>query len=76
MLLGISLGRRRREDKLMRFGPDENVARRAPLRGLGVSSPVVWEISGDRDVPSRRGAGDLRSPQPATLMLGSDPAIR
>lgn len=53
----------------VRWSDSENVAWRAPLRGLGVSSPIVW---GERVfVTSQAGIGNARSGP--RLVQGGDP---
>lgn len=53
-----------------RWGPDENVAWKAPLRGLGVSSPIVY---GDHVfVTYQLGRGVLASGNHPTLVEGAD----
>jgi outer membrane protein assembly factor BamB len=55
-----------------RWSDTESVAWVTPLRGLGVSSPIVW---GDRVfVTSQAGSGARRSGQHPTLTQGGDPA--
>ncbi len=59
----------------VRWGSDENVAWRAPLSGLGVSSPIVW---GDRIfLTYQTGPGVLRGGTHPTLARGPgiDPAL-
>jgi outer membrane protein assembly factor BamB len=56
-----------------RWGRTENVAWKAPITGLGVSSPVVV---GDRVfVTSQIGAGARRPGNHPRLVQGSDPAV-
>ena len=51
---------------------DKNIAWKTPLRGLGVSSPIVWE---DRVfVTFQIGAGALRPGQHPTLIQGPEAA--
>jgi outer membrane protein assembly factor BamB len=53
-----------------RWGKDENIAWRAPLRGLGVSGPIVW---GNRVfLTSQLGMGELREGRHPTLVRGED----
>ena len=53
------------------WGRDQNVAWKAPLGGLGVSSPIVW---GERVfVTYQIGAGALRPGNHPTLVQGRDP---
>ncbi len=54
------------------WGAESNIAWKAPLRGLGVSSPIVW---GDRVfVTYQIGANALRPGRHPTLMRDGDPA--
>jgi outer membrane protein assembly factor BamB len=55
-----------------RWSDTENIAWKAPLRGLGISSPVVW---GDRVfVTSQIGRGTRRAGNHPTLVQGASPA--
>jgi outer membrane protein assembly factor BamB len=61
---GVSL----ETDLPVRWGPGDNIAWKAPLAGLGVSSPIVWE---DRIfVTSQLGKGVLRGGSFPTLARG------
>ena len=54
------------------WGAESNIAWKAPLRGLGVSSPIVW---GDRVfVTYQIGANALRPGRHPTLVQDGDPA--
>ena len=54
-----------------RWSDTENIAWKAPVRGLGISSPVVW---GDRVfVTSQVGRGARRSGNHPTLVQGGSP---
>ncbi len=58
----------------VRWSATENVAWMVPLRGLGVSSPIVWE---DRVfLSSQIGRGVLRSGNHPTLTRGADATER
>ena len=55
-----------------RWSDTENVAWKAPVRGLGISSPIVW---GDRVfVTSQIGRGARRAGTHPTLVQGGNPA--
>jgi outer membrane protein assembly factor BamB len=55
-----------------RWSDTENVAWKAPVRGLGISSPIVW---GDRVfVTSQIGRGARRAGTHPTLVQGANPA--
>jgi len=55
-----------------RWSDTENIAWRAPLRGLGISSPIVW---GDQVfVTSQLGRGARRAGNHPTLVQGGNPA--
>ena len=55
-----------------RWSDTENIAWKAPVRGLGISSPVVW---GDRVfVTSQIGRGARRAGNHPTLVQGGNPA--
>lgn len=55
-----------------RWSDTENIAWKAPLRGLGISSPVVW---GERVfVTSQTGRGVRRAGSHPSLVQGGDPA--
>ena len=53
---------------------DENVAWKAPIRGLGVSSPIVWE--GTIVLTSQLGRGTVRQGNLPSLTRGEDPSER
>jgi outer membrane protein assembly factor BamB len=55
-----------------RWGPEDNVAWKATVRGLGISSPIVW---GERVlVTSQAGHGGLREGRHPTLVQGPEAA--
>jgi outer membrane protein assembly factor BamB len=53
---------------------DENVAWKAPIRGLGVSSPIVWEST--IVLTSQLGRGVVRYGNLPSLSRGEDPSER
>lgn len=58
----------------VRWGPGENILWKAPLQGLGVSSPVVWEHK--IFLTSQLGCGPVRPGNHPTLSRGEERSER